>query len=176
MCLILVDGAVLAQSSAASHPKQRTEFTTYDEHSLEGFGPVSEEIIDALLATEEADLMRDYLKGLSRHELLGLFKGIQLHLADSGETEYLVLGKSPMTGGDCDWYWVVRSSGKCQPEIILFANTNVIDLLRSKTNGHKDIRGEWSAASGLSITTIYHYDGLKYRLAHKYSKSEKHTQ
>ena len=130
----------------------------------------ADDVLDALLRTPEAREASSELADLNREERRALFEVVSVHVTDSREVDELVLGHYPMSGADNDWFWLVRPlHGRAQ--VILFASGLTLEILDSKTSGYKNIRTSWSAASGVTITCIYHYDGKQYQLVHKYTKT-----
>jgi hypothetical protein len=126
--------------------------------------------LDALLRTPEAREAADALAGLDREGLRKIFSVVKVHLSNSREEDEVVLGSPPMSGADNDWFWIVRRlPGRTR--VVLFANGLSFELLGSRTFGYKDIRTSWGAASGFTITCIYHYDGTRYQLVHKYTRT-----
>ena len=91
-----------------------------------------------------------------------LLKGTKVHLTDSHELFFVVMGQSPMSGADNTWFWVVRTSGK-SATILLFAGGNCLDINGTKTLGYRDIVTTWSSAS-ITRTEIYKYGGESYKL------------
>ena len=72
------------------------------------------------------------------------------------------MGFFPMSGADNTWFWVVRSAHR-DPEVVLFAGGNSLEVLASRTNGYHDIRTDWASAAATS-TTVYKFDGKSYKL------------
>jgi len=129
-------------------------------------------VLEMLKVGKSAGLAADRLKGFDQAGFAALFDAVHVHLGNSRELGYVVVGKFPMSGADCDWFWVVRSD-RDHPKIILFSNSNAIELLRGRTNGYRNVRSTWSSAAGYTITCVYHYDGNRYRVFRKYEKTEK---
>jgi hypothetical protein len=172
ICLACWAGMMALQASAQRTSKGPTYFSPdYEEsdpfkHAL----PPTDDVLDSLLRTPQAQAAADALAGLDREELRKKFSVVKIHLSDSSKEDEIVLGSDPMSGADNDWFWIVRRlRGRAQ--VILFANGLSLKLLNSRTSGYKNILTGWSAASGLTITCIYHYDGTRYRLVHKYTKT-----
>lgn len=172
ICMACGVGMMASQASAQGTNKEPTYFSPdYEEndpfkHAL----PPADDVLDALLRTSEARDAADALAGLDRERLRRIFKVVKVHLSDSSEEDEVVLGSDPLSGADNNWFWIVRRL-RGHAQAILFANGLSLELLNSRTSGYKNIRTSWSAASGLTITCIYHYDGTRYRLMHKYTKT-----
>jgi hypothetical protein len=174
--LICVGYAVvlLAQPPIQSEGRERTTFCADDESFNHASLP-TDDVLDALLRTSQAKVLSGELEKLDREERRKLFRSVPVHLTGSDQSDYLVLGKPPMSGADNDWFWIVRR-GLSRTEVVLEAGGNCLELLKKRSDGYKDIRAMWGAASGLKITWIYNYDGAQYRLAHKYTKTVSPTQ
>jgi len=167
LCFGCVIGFAVAQNSIPHESKEPTVFQPDDEN--EGFDnadPPSNDVLNSLLKTAEARQMSAKLENLDHEQLRKLFEVVKVHLGDSRELVEVVLGHSAMSGVDSNWFWIVR----CLPghsEVILFANGNGLEVLKTRTAGYKDIRTIWSSAAGYSITTVYRYDGIRYKFARK---------
>ena len=129
-------------------------------------------MLDVLLRTPEVRMNSGGLRGLNRENLRKLFRIVQIHLAETDEIDWLVNGRFPMTGADCEWFWIVQTV-RGNTKVILFANTNSLELLAKSTNGLNDVRTVWSSAAGYALTDIYHFDGAVYRRIHAFTKTDK---
>ena len=165
----------LAKGQTTNGPHKAEPSTFYPDDELKGFEdaqPPSDPVLDALLKTPEAQENSDRLQRLDREKLRGLFLVVKIHLRNSVETDEVVLGKFPMTGADCDWFWIVRDMGD-HAKVLLFDNAYGVYLLRSRTNGYREIASYWSSAAGYSITRLYRYDGTSYKLAYEHTRPER---
>lgn len=167
-----IGSALVAAQSAKTKPtKEPTTFTGEDrDNGFDHANPPSDVVLDALLKTPEAQEMSSELDDLGREEQRKLFQATPVHLTNPEEVDEVILGHTPMSGADNDWFWIVRHS-RDGAEVILFASGLALDLLDSRSLGYKNIRTVWAAASGLTITCVYHYDGNRYQLVHKYTKT-----
>jgi hypothetical protein len=175
MCvLICVFAAVGFVHGQTRHkPLQAGPSSFYPDDEDRGFKdaqPPSDAVLDALLKTPEADEMREELEKLDREDLRSLFSVVKAHLKNSNEIDEVVIGKDPMSGADNDWFWIVRVMGG-HAQILLFANGNGIDFLRTRTNGYREIESVWYSAAGYSITRLYRYDGTVYKLARERTRT-----
>jgi hypothetical protein len=175
ICAILAVQVASTQSKVKKPTAEPSDFFPDDQNR--GFydaGAPSDAVLDALLKTPEAKLNWDRLQRLNRGELRRLFLVVRVHLKDASETDEVVLGKYPMSGADCFWFWFVRDLGD-HASVLLFTNAYGVYLLKSRTNDYRDIRSVWSSAAGYTLTDVYHYDGEQYRLAHHFEKQDKQT-
>jgi hypothetical protein len=151
-------------------PAEQSEFEPNDDdYGFKGAQRPSDAVLDALLKTPEADEMREQLEKLDREDLRSLFGVVKVHLRDLNETDEVVIGKDPMSGADNDWFWIVRDMGD-HAQVLLFASGNGIDLLKTRTNGYKDIESYWGSAAGDAIYHLYRYDGMVYKLAWEHKR------
>jgi hypothetical protein len=166
----LLIGTFLAAGSASAkdsvQPTEgRRDLFRVDDARFKNAAPLPKGVLDVLAAREEAGYARDYTREHPRADLNQFFMAVPLHLSDPGKTDYIVAGLFPLTGADCNWFWIVRSDGKGF-RVVLFANVSYVELLESKTNGFDDIRTVFSLPSE-STTRTYRYTGDKYRLLRK---------
>lgn len=168
--LIAAGTTAAAQLQHAKSAKDPIIFRE-DGEGFEDSVPLPEDAIKELLATPEAKWVADKLRGLGRRDLAGLFIAVRIDLSGPPNEDFLVLGRFPMSGGDCGWFWIVHSV-RNHPRVILFAHTDSVELRRSSANGLKIIQTEWWSAAAYSITEIYRFDGVRYRLVRKVEKDE----
>ena len=165
--------AASAQPHKPNRPADITFFAPDDENrGFETAGPPSDALLDSLLKTPEAENAKEKLAALDREKLRNLFQVVPIHLSSSMETDYIALGRDPLSGADCFWFWLVRPVGN-HAQVILFSNALTVQLLPTRTNGYRDIRSTWSSAAGYTITRVFHYSGAKYILAHQYTRKER---
>src|ERR1017187_6822560 len=151
MIAIFTHGIATAHATKPKPIKEPTYFSIEDseDNAFDDSDPVSEDVLKVLLATPEAKLMEDQLRGFDRERLLQLFRAVEVHLSDSADVDYIVAGHSPMSGADCDWFWIVH--GRAHPKVILFANGNSIELSKARTLGYRNVRSSWGSAAGYGI-------------------------
>jgi hypothetical protein len=130
--------------------------------------PLPDNVLDAILATKEAKSMQDQLRRLNREQIAGLFRAIEIHLGDRKELDYVVLSVQPLGGADAPWFWIVRFN-QTHPKVIFYTFANGFEKLKSWSNGYPNLRSKAWAGS-IQYTSIYHYNGRRYILVHKYQK------
>ena len=169
ICVLVTAGIATAQSASSKPATEPSTFYPDDgNRGFDGAVPQSDAILDALLKTPEAKENWDRLQKLNREELRKLFLVVRVHLNNADETDDVVLGKDPMSGADCDWFWIVRDKSD-QIQVLLFENAYGVYLLKSRTKGYRDIRSV-GFAGGTTYTSIFHYDGQRYIPVHKFQK------
>ncbi len=149
--------------SAQSKTKQVQEF--YDNNSFGTPARLPENVLRALVSSGMAGYARDWATDHPGGDLNRFFRAVQVELSDSKEPDYIVEGQFPLTGADCDWFWVVHSQ-RGLAEVVLFDNTDSIQLLKSRTNGLKDIQTIWQAPREID-RKIFRFSGERYRLVSK---------
>lgn len=147
----------------------------YDMHGFKDAKPPSDAIISAILNTSNGRGNKQEIQKMPIAEKLKLFTTVRIDLGDLQEEDYLVLSSFPLTGADCDWYWIVRNKNN-HVQVIFFDNTNSMQILKHSTNGYHDLETAWSSAAGYTLTRIFKYDGNRYRMAHNYHKTLKEDQ
>jgi hypothetical protein len=124
--------------------------------------PLPSAIVATLMNRPEAkDVRKAQIDGKTVNPST-LFKGAKVRLTDSGDLFFLVVGRSPMSGADSTWFWIVRQSRK-RAAVLLFAGANCVDISQKRTHGYRDIETTWSSASE-TRTETYRYNGQSYTL------------
>jgi len=125
-----------------------------------------------MIAAREAAYVREKLLENPGLDVNVFFVGTEVHLTDAGSADYIVKGQDALTGADCDWFWLVRSTpGK--PEVVFFRCAYTVRVLGSKSNGYRDIRSDWWSAGGDGYAEIYRFDGVKYVLGQRFDTRRK---
>jgi hypothetical protein len=150
-------GLLLAPSSQAQQPAGNI----CADQPLPSPIAVPATVVDLLMRTPEGkDALNEAKKKSKPLEPAKLFRATEVSLRDSREAELVVIGSYPMTGGDNDWFWIVRQ--RPQPEIILFTGGNCLGILSGKTSGYSDVQSAWYSGAG-TLTTVYKFNGRHYR-------------
>jgi hypothetical protein len=158
---------VAMQGQTARSAREQTTFS--EEKSVRHPVPLPPAALKALLKTDEVKMGLERAKDAEKRHPAQLFDAAEVHLSTADDVDLVVSGIGPMSGGDNDWFWVVRSARK-NPKIILFAGTYTFEVMSSKTNGYRDIHTDWSSAA-LNITAIYKFNGRRYKLWKQRSSS-----
>jgi hypothetical protein len=160
--IVYLPGLVAAQKKAYPDSSPLLFEPDYHNHGLENARPPSDDILDALLKKVEADELSSEIEDLSREQKRALFEIVRVNLGPPAEGDYVVHGKPPMIGADCEWFWVVRvKQGKA--EVILFANGLALELRRQMVNGYREIGVSWATAAYVG-DRLYRYEGPVYKL------------
>ena len=138
---------------------------------LKNAGPPSDEVLDALLKKVEADDLDSEVKTLSPEQMRASFEVVRVPLGQTTEKDYVVHGKPPMIGADCEWFWIVRvRRGKA--EVMLFANGLALELRGRVAHGYRDIDVSWASAASVS-DRLYRYDGSAYKVVREHTERQK---
>jgi hypothetical protein len=163
ICALFVAGIVSAHAMGTKQDAERAVFYG-DDKSVENSVPLPENVLKVLLETAEVQEVLSETPGLDRDKLAQFFSVIEVHLSNpKDDVDYIVVGHPPMNGADSTWFWVVRSA-QTHPQIVLFAHTNSIELLKGKNKGFKNIQSVWKSGAGYISTRVYEYDGEQYKL------------
>jgi hypothetical protein len=168
LLLILGLPTLSAQSAADVNPAQRTFNGDSFKHPVE----LPEKVLDALVAAKQAEYARDWAKENPGKDLNRFFAAIPIHLSDSDEQDYIVFGQFPLTGADCNWFWVVHSTNS-HPRAVLWSNGNTLQLLPDVHNRLPDIRVDWWSANGDGYARIFRFNGVRYSLIHRFDTQRK---
>jgi hypothetical protein len=172
ICALFVAGIATAQSKVknpAAEPKTFYEDCGDDRPCLfDNPAAIPNDVLDALWTSKEVQSEQDESKNLNRETFAQYFKAIVIHLSDPKETDYVLLSESPLGGADAPWFWIVRFD-HAHPKVIFFTFANGFEILKTRNNGYPDIRS-YAFTANTSYTEIYHYDGQKYVLVHRYHK------
>jgi hypothetical protein len=173
--VLLVIGASSSNRVGAQRKSAKLTPSLFEpENKNRGFedaSPPSDLVLDALLNTQEAIDVHEEFSNRDRVGLRGLFEVARTNLGAMEGIDYVVLGKGPMTGADCFWFWIV-SVRKGKADVLLFSNGLSLSLQKLKTDGYKNIKVDWATA-GYVGSRYYRYDGSKYRLFKEHTKENK---
>jgi hypothetical protein len=156
-----------AQEQIAGRHVEQTSFSS--DLPLDYDVPIPREVVKLLLHTKEArQASQDKAATQAqRDNPTKFFQASAIQLASADETDLVVVGVHPMSGGDNGWFWVVRSFPK-DPKILLFVGARSLEIMEQKTNGCRDIRVV-SASAGETTAVTYHFDGQAYKVWKKQS-------
>jgi hypothetical protein len=158
-------------ASAQTKPAQRARTTIFAPEMEAGFEnakPPSDAVLDALIKSPEVAETGDENMRPDRESLRKSFEVVPVELGSTDEKDYVVLGGGDYTGADCHWFWIVRVR-QGAGQVLLFAPGLVVEILRRKTNGYRDIKESWGGNSG-SVTRIFRYSGTKHELVREHSE------
>ena len=152
-----------SETLIAQRPPTNTgEQTAFREgSSISREVPIPKRVIALLLHSKEGQQGLAFTNEDDEKQPEKLFRASEIHLKGT-EPGLVVIGVCPMCGADNGWFWIVKSAYH-NPEIILFAGGNSIDILATRTNGFPDVRRMFSTPSETQ-RTVYHFDGKRYRI------------
>jgi hypothetical protein len=157
---VVAAGILVAQDKNAHRVHEQTTFT--EDGPLQHPVPVSADVVKVLMETEEAKEGLAFANDSERSNAAQLFRAGEVHLNMSDEVGLVVIGVGAMSGADNGWFWVVRSARK-NPQVVLFAGGNSLELMGSMMQGYCDIRSLFSTPSETN-DRIYRFDGRHYQL------------
>jgi hypothetical protein len=90
------------------------------------------------------------------------FEASQIHLDGPGEIDLLVKAKNGcLFGANIGPFWIFRKTQRGY-ELVLNVSALGLELLPSRTNGHKDVSAV-AVAGGEAVTVIYKFNGRRYQ-------------
>jgi hypothetical protein len=168
---VLIPTTFAAQEEAHLGDRPTVFNPELNNQGLKDAHPPSDIILDALLKKVEADKMSGEIEGFGREQKRSLFEVVRVDLGPTSEEDYVVHGKPPMIGVDCEWFWIVRV-GHGKAEVLLFSNGLSLALRKHATNGYRDIESDWATA-GFIGQRLYRYGGSVYKLEWEHTKENK---
>lgn len=124
--------------------------------------PVSAHVLKALLSTKKGKIGLESANGSERSNAAKLFCASEIHLTTKNETDLVVMGGvGGMSCAESGWFWVVRSAQK-NPQVVLFASGNSLEVSDSSTRGYRDIRILYETAHRTD-GEVYQFDGKRYK-------------
>ena len=170
-------GILLMPALAVAQSKMHSNFgPTFFEpgdnnRGLENARPPSDAVLDAVLEKVEADELSDEIEGFTREQKRALFETVRVTLGPKAEEDFVVHGKPPMIGADCEWFWIVRlRQGKAK--VLLFSNGLALELRRQIANGYRDVDVSWATAAFVG-DRVFRYDGTSYKLLREHTEEQK---
>jgi hypothetical protein len=162
-CLLLLAFIALwsSSSTAQSDCSNRQIFSGDDDPCLDKAAPPSPAIVAAILVTDAARQELEDADPSERARIPKLLKGLAVHLASERQTDMIVRGDFPMSGGDNTWFWIITSADS--KPVATWVQANTVTVLRSRHNGYRDVRTDWFAGSHRD-TQVFRYDGHSYKL------------
>jgi hypothetical protein len=159
-CLFLISLVVAVQGQSGESAREQTAFSEADpiQHPV----PLPPQVLKLLLQRPEVKGNMVFASDSERAQPAQLFTASATHLGALGGRDFVVTGHGAMTGADNDWFWVVRSAYK-NPNVVLFAGGNSLELMKARVNGYRDIKSVWSSPSETG-TKIYRFNGVRYKL------------
>lgn len=139
------------------------------EECFQKIVPIPREVIEAVLRTETG---KQGLAGLDegqRREVGKLFRAREMNLGPRNEEDLVIIGEGRMSGVDNTWFWIVRLLPD-HPLVVLWAGANSVDLLKSRTNGLRDVKSDWCSAA-VCIAKTFHFEHGSYKCVRTKSKS-----
>jgi hypothetical protein len=130
----------------------------------------SDAVLDVLLEAVRNDGPDDELERMNREQKRARFEAVRVNLGKAADEGYVVLGKPPMIGADCDWFWIVRMENG-RAKVLLFTNGLALYLRKHSTAGYRDIVVSWATAA-FTGDRIYGFDGSTYKLIRERTKEQ----
>jgi hypothetical protein len=144
-----------------------------DDKAFTSAQPLSEPTLLVLLKTIMGE--RDARSLLAQTDAPGrpgiLFNAIPVHLKNTGDHWLLAVGTAPPTSGaDNGHFWVMNLSGP-QPNATFLAPANYVELLKTRTNGYRDLRSVWCSPNQCEYKTFVFSRGRYRQILDRWTKN-----
>jgi hypothetical protein len=163
---LLVIGALLPHEAeseqAKKHPsKEQIKFGL--EESVNQPVPIPDAVLAALKTDSEVRTSRCVDGDQPSLTVSALwFEASQIHLDGAGEIDLLVKAKNGcLLGANIGPFWIFRKAQDGY-ELVLNVSALGLELLPTRTNGHKDVSAG-AVAGGEFGTVVYKFDGRRYQ-------------
>jgi hypothetical protein len=137
--LLILAAVVLLPSASFGQAREQAIFSGCGLGTIKNKATLSSGVLKSLLATDQASEYFGSAKDDPKADLRGFFQAAEVHLADPGTMDLVVVGNPPLSGADNCWYWIVRSARK-DPHVIFFGTGSSLEVMPGKTNGYRDIQ------------------------------------
>lgn len=140
---------------------QKQSFSDEDRLCFDKGVSISPSVVEAILKTDKAHDSFPEIEAGDLSPISKRLKGVRVHLKDQRQSDMIVRGDPPMSGGDNTWFWIVTSVDTRPSALWLQCNT--VTILRVRHNGYADIRTDWAAGSHRDTQT-FRSDGHRYSI------------
>lgn len=191
LIVVLIAAACIGRGVRAEAQQQRSqeqppEQTSFGSELVPGEAFIDKPVAisaEALSVLRSSDtVLRCLENGDTRREqvLASWFLGSEIHLDGPGEVDLIVLPNLPkiiadtvssaqngtcMLGAHTGPFWVLRKRDG-RYEILFETNTEVLEVLDSKSNGYRDLQ-ETTILRDRTVTITNRFDGKKYKFAER---------
>jgi hypothetical protein len=156
----LVMSSALTAQSKRSHSSEQLAFSA-EEDTVKKPVAIPQDVL-AILATDE--MVRNELENesLPTEKIpASWFAASAIHLSNSRETDFVVMARGPLAGGNVVTFWVFRGTPHGH-ELIMTAPMHDLIVKNTHWKGYRDI--ELLSASAVKISTVLcRFDGRKYK-------------
>jgi hypothetical protein len=166
--LLLGQAQVLAQRSESEQSKFAAEENP-DEPRVRNPIPVPDVVVEALKTEETVKSCLQYNPLEPGQTLSSWFIASAIHLDGPKESDVVVVpsfsGQESMcfqSASGVGLFWIFRKNSE-RYELVLKTYGNGLEILKSKTNGYRNIRTGTIGEAGKELTElVFHFDGTHY--------------
>lgn len=139
--------------------------STYDEEDVCFAASLSppDNVVAAILRSPEGRAWYDDASSADRLRAKDLLRGQVIHLHNRKESDMLIRGTPPFSGGDNTWFWLFVNAKDRQ--IATFLQGNSVHISSTRHRGYKDISTKWDVAAQ-GVTSYYQFKLGRYHLAY----------
>jgi hypothetical protein len=155
---LAICGALSAQNKH-SHSTEQSVFSAEDD-AVKKPAAIPEDVL-AILAKDEMVSRTLEDENLPAEKIpMSWFSASAIHLSKSGKTDFVVMAKGPLAGGNVVTFWIFRGTGHGH-ELVLTAPMHDLVVRHSRRNGYRDV--ELTSMSAVKISSVLcRFDGKQY--------------
>jgi hypothetical protein len=156
--ILLACGAT-AQSKH-SHVPEQLAFTAEDD-AVKKPAAIPQDVV-AILVKDEMVSRELENENLPAEKIpLSWFSASAIHLSNSRKTDFVVMARGPLAGGNVVVFWVFRGNPHGH-ELVLTAPMHDLIVKNTRWNGYRDI--ELLSATAVTVSTVLcRFDGKQYK-------------
>lgn len=162
-CALLSSHAISAQRKRATQ-KPREEASFGVEAPIENPVEIPDAVLRRLAQDEQFQRCYDDIeKRTAKPSMLEWFSAAAVRLDDDARADLVVKAEHPcLLGANIGPFWVFRNAGRGNYSLVLDESTLSLRVLRTRTNGLRDIRTQ--AASAREVyTSVWKFNGRSYQ-------------
>jgi hypothetical protein len=164
--VLLIVAALLARGAESQQTKKRPSQEQMRfglEESVIQPVPIPDAVLAMLRSDSEVGTSRCVDEGQTSPDIsASWFEASQIHLDGPEEIDLLVKAKDGcLFGANIGPFWIFRKTQHGY-ELLLGVSALGVELLPSRTNGHKDV-STGGVAGGKAATVFYKFDGRRYQ-------------
>jgi len=155
---LAICGALSAQDKH-SHSAEQSVFSAEDD-AVKKPAAIPEDVL-AILAKDGMVSRTREDENLPAEKIpRSWFSASAIHLSKSGKTDFVVMAKGPLAGGNVVTFWIFRGTAHGH-ELVLTAPMHDLVVRHSRRNGYRDV--ELTSMSAVKISSVLcRFDGKRY--------------
>lgn len=169
--MVFLCGSVLRVKAQSGPPKQYGEQTSFSvESDFEHPVPLDEAAKEALAASPRLadEIKQKHLEPKSLPDRW--FTASKVHLGDAGQLGLVVMGVDDLLGANWTSFWVLRRATQGY-NLVLDTMAADLQILKTETNGLRDVRASFSTSVGSWASNRFQFDGRRYQVTKRIAQT-----